>query len=43
MYEFLKKARAFVPGKPFQPSLALFEGKVGAYPKVEYLKGVSLM
>jgi hypothetical protein len=30
-YNFLKYAWAFVPGKPFQPSL-MFEGKAGAYP-----------
>jgi hypothetical protein len=29
-YEFLQEARAFVHGKPFQPSL-MFAGKAGAY------------
>jgi hypothetical protein len=30
-YNFSLKARAFVPGKPFQPSL-MFVGKARAYP-----------
>ncbi len=30
-YDFSYQARAFVPGKPFQPSL-MFAGKAGAYP-----------
>ncbi len=29
-YDFLKYARVFVPGKPFQPSL-MSSGKAGAY------------
>ncbi len=34
IHEFTK---AFVPGKPFQPSL-MFAGKARAYPRVEHLK-----
>jgi hypothetical protein len=40
-YDFSLKARAFIPGKPFQPSL-MFAGKAGAYPRVEHLQGASL-
>jgi hypothetical protein len=34
------KARGFVPGKPFQPSLIWV--RPGAYPRLEHLKGASL-
>ncbi len=40
IYEFLLKARAFLPGKRFQPRL-LFVGKASSYPRVEQLKGSS--
>jgi hypothetical protein len=43
IYDCLLKARVLVLGKPFQPRL-MFVGvaRMGAYPKVEHLKGASL-
>ncbi len=42
IYGFSYHARVFVPGRPFQLSL-LFAGKARTYPRVEHLKGVSLV
>ncbi len=36
IYEILLEAKAFVPGKPFQPSL-IFVGKARSLPRVEHL------
>ncbi len=41
IYGFLSKARVFVLGKPFQPSL-MFAGEARSIPIVEHLKGPSL-
>ncbi len=41
IYEFSKKARELVPGRPFQPCLMVL-GKVRAYPRMKHLKGASL-
>ncbi len=32
----------YVPGRPFQPNL-IFWVRIGAYPRVKYLKGVILV
>jgi len=42
IFRFSYQARVFVPGRPFQLSL-LFAGKAKTYPRVEHLKGVSLV
>jgi hypothetical protein len=40
-YNFSQKARAFVPGKLFQPSL-MFPGKAGAYLTESPFRGYTL-